>query len=125
MQEEPRGGAKEYRVDRRDWSDRGARLDLDERPELFRLWKVNAKPFLTSGPLQLCQVLDWVARQVEPITAKRQLEAGSMLWGHDIPAVSASLYTAVRWAISDRLRMTSPPAGRRRPGVRALEDPHP
>ena len=49
-----------------------------------------------------------MARQVEPITAERQLEAGSMLWGYGIPAVSTSLYTAVQWAISDRLKMTAP-----------------
>ena len=40
--------------------------------------------------------------------AERQLEAGSMLWGCDSPAVSASLYTAVQWAISGCLWMAPP-----------------
>ena len=90
------------------WSDSYAPLDLEARPDGYRLWKSKARPYLMGRHPQVGRVLDWAERQVEPAGQPHLGEAALLIPGFDIHQVNGMLFTAVQRTVSDQLRMTKP-----------------
>ena len=102
------GRTCDFAVDLRRWSDSYAPLDLEVRPNGYRLWKSKAKAYLLGRFPQVGKVLDWAEKQVEPIKMDGMGEAERLLPGFDIEQVSGVLFTSIQRTVGDQLRMTKP-----------------
>ena len=78
-------------MDLRMWSDSYAPLDLEVRPEGYKLWKNKAQAYLLSKCPAAGKLLEWAAKQTEPITESRHQDALSLAGDLGVAQVSARL----------------------------------
>eukprot|EP00969_Alexandrium_andersonii_P246762 10905496-Alexandrium_andersonii.AAC.1 len=66
------------------WADAHQSLDLEARPQGYRLWKSKARGYLLGRFPQVGRLLDWAEKQFEPIGAGSQQSAARLAPRFDI-----------------------------------------